>query len=239
MSRPRSSVPSRWAGAGRRQHVVDVLRGRRIRRDPRRADRDDDKPEQNHDRQRRAQVRGQPPEETARARHFRQQLPVRKRKIRHCSILGSTAAHRRSAIRLTMNDDDHHGEHHALHDREIALNGAANDQASETGNGEHRLDHDGRRQHAIDQEADDGEQIDADVLEAVLPEDPRHRKPLGVQRPHILRRQHLQQRASQLPRHLGHAVGGDGNAGQQRMPDRLPRATRQRILRRWPAASSV
>ena len=36
------------------------------------------------------------------------------------------------------------------------------------------LDDDGRCQHAIHQEADDGKEIDADVLETVLPEDPRH-----------------------------------------------------------------
>src|SRR5260370_464118 len=89
------------AGARQREHVVDIRRGGLIRRNPRRADRDDDKHEQDEDRQRRAQVRGQPSEETTRAGHFQRALLVCQRNVAHCSILGSTAAHNRSAIRLT------------------------------------------------------------------------------------------------------------------------------------------
>ena len=53
------------AGSGGGQHVVGVLRGRRIRRDPGCADRHDHQHQQDQNRQRRAQIAGQPAEQAA------------------------------------------------------------------------------------------------------------------------------------------------------------------------------
>src|SRR5262249_23769781 len=67
----------------------------------RRANGDDDQHQQHEQRERGAKVTGEPAEEATQPRRLGLQTWSREHHIRHCSILGSTAAQSRSAIRLT------------------------------------------------------------------------------------------------------------------------------------------
>ena len=110
-------------------------------------------------------------------------------------------------------------KHDALHDREVLVDGRIGDEAAGARNGEHRLDHHRAGEQAVHLQADEREQRHADIAQAVLPQDRAWAEALGPQRADILRAEHLDQRAADLPGELGDHAGRKRNGRQGRVLD--------------------
>ena len=80
------------------------------------------------------------------------------------------------------------------------MDGRVDDHAADAGNGEHRLDHDGRAEQAVEKQADHRQHGTLTFLSPCFHRIAAGDRPFARKRPDVLRRQHLDQRAAQLPR---------------------------------------